>query len=185
MSGKEYCVEWVALYFTMKTSFRHLYYNKDEEWAKKTLEGLNKILNCHQCLKNNPTGSTVKPGEQTGDDVLSMPELITIRPNLNCDKAWKYLFDDCYIGDDPFTWDMRKAIYGTIETSFKHVYENKEQEWAKQTLEGLRKLVHYGRCCNRKKLITPGKQKGCIDLTMEVLGYLHYDDGFCHHSIPG
>ena len=122
---------------------------------------------------------TVKPGQQTGDAVLSMPELI----NITCSyEGWKYLFADCYIGD--YGGQMRKAIYGTIETSFKHVYDNKEEEWAKQTLEGLKKVVHYARCCNRKKLISPGMQRGCIDLTMEVLGYLHYDDGFCHVSIP-
>ena len=163
----EYYVDFVALLFTMTSSFQHLYHNKDEEWAKKTLEGLNKILNCHAPVKKYG----FKPGSQAGDDILSMRDLIDWSTHKG--ERWEaILADSNYIQTQDE--NILSAIYGTIETSFKHVYDNKEQEWAKQTLEGLRKVANYDKCYGENGVL-PGTQAGCMDVTMDHLGFYHYD----------
>ena len=159
------CVETVALFYTITSCFRHVYHNKEEEWARKTLNGLNKILNFEDCLGE----SRVSPGTQVGILKLNMIHLNF--DNLDFDK-WIDLMERCRIRD--IDGNILSTVIDTIESSFLHVYDNKDKEWAKQTLEGLKKVANY-RECYIKDAIPPGKQKGRNDLTMDSLGYMYYD----------
>lgn len=168
MSDKSYCVVFLAVYHTIKTSFKHVFESKEQDWAKLTLQGLNKILSYYKCLGEHG----VKPGMQTPDDIISMEDLNKV--NFG-EEDWKRLTDKCQFRD--WNGTMYTAICETIETSFIHVYDNKNEEWATETLEGLKKVANYEMCFGRDPL-TPGTQEGNINLTMDVLGYQHYDNKF-------
>jgi hypothetical protein len=60
-----------ALRYTILRSFGHVYENQQEEWAKKTLEALNKVYNFELALMEGGG----KPGEQKGGFDLLMEHL--------------------------------------------------------------------------------------------------------------
>ena len=69
---------------TIKASFAHVYERKNEEWAEKTLQGLNKVMN-FWFIYHNPYKS--KPGDQRSDGPFTMED-------LNPDSKSPFLNDD-------------------------------------------------------------------------------------------
>ena len=57
---------------TIKENFKHVFDNKEEEWAKQTLIGLNKIMNIFVTQHDTPE---VLPGEKLGDGPLTMEDI--------------------------------------------------------------------------------------------------------------
>jgi hypothetical protein len=61
----------LAIGLTITDSFTHVYENKEEQWAKQTLDGLNKIMNAHFCLLERGP----KPGTQMHDGPIQIEDL--------------------------------------------------------------------------------------------------------------
>ena len=73
-----------------------------------------------------------------------------------------------------------RLVCTTIKENFKHVFDNKEEEWAKQTLLGLNKIMNIWVIQRDSAEVLPAIQNG--PLTMEDINP-HVDSPFLSQEL--